>query len=86
MSVTGNVASHCVTCVTFEMQPEASVEFMQLNLASLKSVKAFAEEVMAKELSLNILVCNAGVFGGPYRYVHMYMHDVIPAYNNMILC
>lgn len=54
------------------MQPEASIEFMQLNLASLKNVKAFAEEFMAKDLSLNILVCNAGVFGGPYRYVYAY--------------
>ena len=74
MPVTGKVAPHYVTCVTFEMQPKASVEFMQLNLASLKSVKAFAEKFMAKDLSLNILVCNAGVFGGPYRYVYAYMY------------
>lgn len=54
------------------------MEFMHLDLASLKSVKAFAEEFMGKDLSLNILVCNAGVFGGPYRYIHNYVHDAIP--------
>ena len=71
MPVIDNTAFHHVTCLIFEMQPEASVEFMQLNLASLKSVKAFTEEFMGKDLSLNILVCNAGVFGGPYRYIHV---------------
>lgn len=53
------------------MQPEANVEFMQLNLASLKSVREFAEDFMSKGLPLNILVCNAGVFGGPYRFVNI---------------
>ena len=62
------------------MQPEASLEFMHLNLASLKSVKAFTEDFMGKGLSLNILVCNAGVFGGPYRYdlVMTYIMYIVP--------
>ena len=53
----------------FCLQPEASLEVMLLDLSSLRSVKAFADEFITKGLLVNILVCNAGVFGGPFRYI-----------------
>ena len=52
-----------------QLQPEAKLECLLLDLASLRSVKAFAEEFIGRGLPLNILVCNAGVFGGPFRYL-----------------
>ena len=45
------------------------VEAIQLDLASLRSVKEFADEFIRRGLPLHILVCNAGVFGCPFRYV-----------------
>ncbi|CAK9231254.1 unnamed protein product [Sphagnum troendelagicum] len=42
--------------------PKATVDVMHIDLASLKSVKSFAEEYKAKNLGLDILINNAGVF------------------------
>lgn len=39
---------------------------MHLDLSSLRSVKSFTEEFINRGLPLHILVCNAGVFGGPF--------------------
>ncbi len=39
---------------------------MQLDLSSLHSVKAFADEFISKRLPLQLLVLNAGVFGGSF--------------------
>ena len=39
---------------------------MQLDLSSLRSVKFFADEFLNRGLPLHILVCNAGMFGGPF--------------------
>lgn len=47
-------------------RPKASVEVIQLDLASLKSVKMFAEEYKRRAWPLHMLVLNAGVFGLPY--------------------
>jgi NAD(P)-dependent dehydrogenase (short-subunit alcohol dehydrogenase family) len=47
--------------------PEASIEVMQLDLASLASVRAFAEAFKSKNDSLHILVNNAGVMATPRR-------------------
>lgn len=47
-------------------EDDAKVEAMQLDLASLWSVKTFANEFIRKGLPLHILICNAGVFGGPF--------------------
>ncbi|XP_031420101.2 WW domain-containing oxidoreductase [Clupea harengus] len=49
------------------VQHKARVEAMLLDLASLRSVREFAEEFKAKKLPLHILVCNAAVFGQSWR-------------------
>jgi len=46
--------------------PAAKAEFMTLDLASLKSVKAFVEAFKAKELPLHILMNSAGVMACPF--------------------
>jgi len=43
---------------------ELQVEFMKLDLASLKSVNEFADEFKAKEYPLHILINNAGIAFG----------------------
>jgi NAD(P)-dependent dehydrogenase (short-subunit alcohol dehydrogenase family) len=40
------------------------IELIELHLESLESVRSFAEEYKKRNLSLNILICNAGVFPG----------------------
>lgn len=37
------------------------IEFMQLDLASLKSTMAFIEKFKAKYKKLHLLICNAGL-------------------------
>ena len=44
------------------------VEVEQLDLASLKSVRAFVERYMVKKRHLNILVNNAGIMACPLNY------------------
>lgn len=39
---------------------------MYINLASLRAVKAFADEYKRRQWPLHVLVCNAAVFGIPY--------------------
>uniref|UniRef100_UPI003AABECE0 WW domain-containing oxidoreductase n=1 Tax=Centroberyx gerrardi TaxID=166262 RepID=UPI003AABECE0 len=46
---------------------KARVEAMMCDLASLRSVKEFAESFKAKKLPLHILVCNAAVCTQPWR-------------------
>ena len=50
------------------LQADANVEFMLLDLSSLPSIKEFADLYISWGLPLDILVCNAGVFGGSLRY------------------
>lgn len=45
----------------------ARVHVLKLDLASLKSVKAFAESFLALNLPLNILINNAGIMFCPYQ-------------------
>jgi NAD(P)-dependent dehydrogenase (short-subunit alcohol dehydrogenase family) len=45
---------------------DAPVEFMQLDLASLASVRRFADEFTAKYDRLDVLVNNAGIMMNPY--------------------
>ena len=47
--------------------PEASVEIMQLDLASLKSVHRFAEAFKNQFEQLDVLLNNAGIMAVPYR-------------------
>ncbi|NXW96606.1 WWOX oxidoreductase, partial [Larus smithsonianus] len=46
---------------------KAKVEAMTLDLASLQSVQHFAEAFKSKNVPLHILICNAAVFGAPWR-------------------
>ncbi|KAK3085657.1 hypothetical protein FSP39_006774 [Pinctada imbricata] len=45
---------------------QAKVEVMHLDLASLRSVKMFADEYRSKQWPLHLLILNAAVFGLPY--------------------
>lgn len=47
--------------------PAATMELMQLNLADLSSVRAFAASFKEKYDQLNVLVNNAGVMALPYQ-------------------
>lgn len=48
-----------------ELHPDARVEPRHLDLASLAGVRRFAEEL--DDEVLDVLVCNAGLFGGGYH-------------------
>eukprot|EP00794_Sanderia_malayensis_P018717 gene18716-20606_t len=43
------------------------ISVLQCDLASLSSVHKFSQEFLAKDWSLDILICNAAVFGLPYQ-------------------
>ncbi len=47
--------------------PQASVEVMEIDLASLASVRAFAEAYRTRHQRLDVLCNNAGVMALPYR-------------------
>ncbi|RUS18637.1 oxidoreductase [Endogone sp. FLAS-F59071] len=47
--------------------PTAEVVYYKLDLSSLASVKAFAEEVKASGVQISALICNAGVMATPYN-------------------
>ncbi|KAK1321358.1 hypothetical protein QJS10_CPA03g01537 [Acorus calamus] len=47
--------------------PNARVDVMKLDLCSLKSIRAFADQFLALHLPLNILINNAGVMFCPYQ-------------------
>ncbi|KAJ8343780.1 hypothetical protein SKAU_G00311090 [Synaphobranchus kaupii] len=59
-------ASEAVSLMQQEWH-KARVEAMTLDLASLSSVKEFAEAFKAKNLALHILVCNAAVGTQPWK-------------------
>ncbi|XP_066570153.1 WW domain-containing oxidoreductase [Amia ocellicauda] len=59
-------ATEAVSSITAEWH-KAKVEAMTLDLASLHSVKEFTEAFKAKNLPLQILVCNAAVFAQPWK-------------------
>eukprot|EP00013_Stygamoeba_regulata_P019487 CAMPEP_0177652804 /NCGR_PEP_ID=MMETSP0447-20121125/13344_1 /TAXON_ID=0 /ORGANISM="Stygamoeba regulata, Strain BSH-02190019" /LENGTH=350 /DNA_ID=CAMNT_0019156111 /DNA_START=14 /DNA_END=1066 /DNA_ORIENTATION=+ len=46
--------------------PDANLQFMELDLASLHSVEKFVREFAALGVPLKCVVCNAGVMGLPY--------------------
>ena len=47
--------------------PDAGVDLVRLDLADLASVREVAAELLATYPRLDVLVCNAGVMGGPRR-------------------
>lgn len=49
--------------------PKANVSFEMLDLADLKSIKAFGERMQAQHQSLDLLINNAGVMTPPSRKV-----------------
>ncbi|XP_061189876.1 WW domain-containing oxidoreductase-like [Saccostrea echinata] len=49
-----------------EERPSAKLEVMHLDLASLKSVRMFAEEYRSNKWPLHLLILNAAVFGLPF--------------------
>ncbi|CAN8006976.1 unnamed protein product, partial [Ixodes hexagonus] len=49
-----------------ERHPNSQVEFLPLDLRSMSSVKTFAEEVISRSASIDLLICNAGVMMVPY--------------------
>ncbi|KAJ3291084.1 hypothetical protein HDU79_002711 [Rhizoclosmatium sp. JEL0117] len=51
-----------------KVYPTATVVFYELDLASLKSVKAFATQFLAHHTELNILINNAGVMACPKSF------------------
>ncbi|KAK8963878.1 hypothetical protein KSP40_PGU008621 [Platanthera guangdongensis] len=47
-------------------KPSAKVDVMELNLASMESVRKFAYEYISRKLPLNLLINNAGVMATPF--------------------
>ncbi|KAG6507761.1 hypothetical protein ZIOFF_033113 [Zingiber officinale] len=50
-----------------ESTPSARIDIIQIELSSLKSVRAFADKFLAMDLPLNILINNAGVMYCPFQ-------------------
>ncbi|PKU83880.1 short-chain dehydrogenase TIC 32, chloroplastic [Dendrobium catenatum] len=53
--------------IIIKCNPAARVDIMKLDLSSLKSVRAFADNFLATGLPLNILINNAGVMFCPFQ-------------------
>ncbi|KAL2621679.1 hypothetical protein R1flu_001884 [Riccia fluitans] len=47
--------------------PEAQIDYLEMDLANLASVRKAAAEFLATKLPLNILINNAGIMMTPYR-------------------
>ena len=47
--------------------PSSTVEAAQLDLASLRSIRAFADHIRAGNDHIDLLINNAGVMAAPYR-------------------
>ncbi|KAF3333620.1 short-chain dehydrogenase TIC 32 [Carex littledalei] len=50
-----------------EKTPKARVDTIKLDLSSLKSVRAFADEFLSMDLPLNLLINNAGIMFCPFQ-------------------
>ncbi|OAY64919.1 Short-chain dehydrogenase TIC 32, chloroplastic [Ananas comosus] len=60
-------AANNVKELLVKSNPKAHVDVLQLDLSSLKSVRAFADKFISMNLPLNILINNAGVMFCPYQ-------------------
>ncbi|CAF0936745.1 unnamed protein product [Adineta steineri] len=47
--------------------PDAPLDFIQLNLSSLMSVRKFVDEFHERQLPLHLLINNAGIFGSEFE-------------------
>lgn len=47
--------------------PDAEVVYKHLDLESLTSIAKFAADVIDSEKNLDVLICNAGIFGPPFN-------------------
>lgn len=56
-------AQQVVNEIDQQSHGQAKVEFIQLDLANLDSIRACAAQFLAKKLPLNLLICNAGLAG-----------------------
>ncbi|KAJ4891836.1 NAD(P)-binding Rossmann-fold superfamily protein [Raphanus sativus] len=50
-----------------QTNPNARINYLQLDLSSIKSIRSFVHEFLALNLSLNILINNAGVMFCPFQ-------------------
>ena len=50
-----------------ETSRNENVSMKKLDLASIKSIREFVDEVLAEEPKIHILICNAGVMFTPYQ-------------------
>ncbi|KAF3565833.1 hypothetical protein DY000_02011631 [Brassica cretica] len=50
-----------------KMNPNARIDYLQLDLSSIKSVRSFVHQFLALNLPLNILINNAGVMFCPFQ-------------------
>lgn len=55
-------AQEAIDAIQAELKGAAKIEFVLLDLADLKQVKAAAEGFMEKNLAVDILINNAGMF------------------------
>ncbi|KAJ8457852.1 hypothetical protein OPV22_030778 [Ensete ventricosum] len=60
-------AADDVKQLILQTTPLARVDVLKLDLSSLKSVRAFADQFLAMDLPLNILINNAGVMFCPFQ-------------------
>ncbi|KAG6504339.1 hypothetical protein ZIOFF_036671 [Zingiber officinale] len=60
-------AANAVKQNILESTPSARIDIIQIELSSLKSVRAFADKFLAMDLPLNILINNAGVMYCPFQ-------------------
>ncbi|MFQ5666791.1 MAG: SDR family NAD(P)-dependent oxidoreductase, partial [Candidatus Binatia bacterium] len=59
--------AHAAIAAITAAHPRASVEAKQLDLASLATIRAFAEDFRGQHRDLHVLCNNAGVMALPYR-------------------
>jgi retinol dehydrogenase-12 len=60
---------------------EGRIEFLKLDLADQSTIKASAEEFLAKESRLDVLINNAGVMSPPASSVDAHGHDLMMGTN-----
>ncbi|XP_074568262.1 short-chain dehydrogenase TIC 32 B, chloroplastic-like [Curcuma longa] len=60
-------AANAAKKLILQTSPSARVDILKLDLSSLKSVRAFADEFLSMNLPLHILINNAGVMFCPFQ-------------------